>query len=144
MPWPASGGCARPRRARRYGRNWTPERPASRPKQATRLDTDNPGRGPLLTFPARFLHEGALMDLHLAGKVAVVTGAGKGIGLAVTRALAAEGALVFAGSRKVESLEGIDGVTPVAGDLAAEDGPAALVGRALEEGGRLDVLVNKR
>src|SRR5713226_8837410 len=36
MPWPASGGCARPRRARRYGRNWTPERPASRPKQATK------------------------------------------------------------------------------------------------------------
>jgi NAD(P)-dependent dehydrogenase (short-subunit alcohol dehydrogenase family) len=82
------------------------------------------------------------MDLGLEGKVAVVTGAGKGIGLAVTRELAGEGALVFAGSRSVDTLAGIDGVTPVAGDLAADGGPAALVGRALEEGGRVDVLVN--
>ncbi len=36
------------------------------------------------------------MDLNLAGKVAVVTGAGKGIGLAATIALAGEGARVVA------------------------------------------------
>ena len=41
------------------------------------------------------------MDLGLAGKTAVVTGAGKGIGLAITRALAAEGARVVAGNRSV-------------------------------------------
>ena len=39
------------------------------------------------------------MDLELTDKVAVVTGASKGIGLAVTRALADEGARVVAGAR---------------------------------------------
>ena len=39
------------------------------------------------------------MDMHLAGKVAVVTGASKGIGLAVTRALVAEEVRVAAGAR---------------------------------------------
>jgi NAD(P)-dependent dehydrogenase (short-subunit alcohol dehydrogenase family) len=82
------------------------------------------------------------MDLNLAGKVAVVTGAGKGIGLAVTRTLAEEGALVVAGSRTTENLDGLKGVSPMAVDLSAPDGPARLIRRATEEHGRLDVLVN--
>jgi NAD(P)-dependent dehydrogenase (short-subunit alcohol dehydrogenase family) len=82
------------------------------------------------------------MNLNLAGKVAVVTGAGKGIGLAVTKALAEEGAHVVAGSLTTDSLDGLNGVTPVAVDLSAADGPAQLIGRATEDHGRLDVLVN--
>jgi NAD(P)-dependent dehydrogenase (short-subunit alcohol dehydrogenase family) len=39
------------------------------------------------------------MDLELQRKVCVVTGAGNGIGLAITRALVAEGAVVVAGAR---------------------------------------------
>jgi len=82
------------------------------------------------------------MDLELNGKIAVVTGAGKGIGLAATQALVAEGAHVVAGSRTTETLEGVDGVTAVAVDLAATDGPAGLIQRAIDDHGRLDVLVN--
>jgi NAD(P)-dependent dehydrogenase (short-subunit alcohol dehydrogenase family) len=82
------------------------------------------------------------MDLNLAGKVAVVTGAGKGIGMAVTKALAGEGAHVVAGSRTTDTLDGLKGVTPVAVDLAAPAGPAQLIRRATDEHGRLDVLVN--
>jgi NAD(P)-dependent dehydrogenase (short-subunit alcohol dehydrogenase family) len=82
------------------------------------------------------------MDLGLADKVALVTGASKGIGLAVARALAEEGAQVVAGARTTESLEGIDRVTPVALDLATPAGPSQLIERAVEEHGRIDVLVN--
>lgn len=82
------------------------------------------------------------MDLELADKVAVVTGAGKGIGFAVARALAEEGARVVAGSRTTDTLDGLDGVVAMPVDLAAPDGPALLVQRALEEHGRVDVLVN--
>src|ERR1700744_6564331 len=80
------------------------------------------------------------MDLGLAGKVAVVTGAGKGSGMAGERA--GGGALGVAGSPSTDPLEGLERVTPVAVDLAAPGGPAELVARAVEEFGRVDVLVN--
>ncbi len=82
------------------------------------------------------------MDLELEGKVAVVTGASKGIGLAVVRALAAEGAVVVAGARTVDTLEGLGGVTAVAVDLGEPGGPERLVGEAAGQHGRVDVLVN--
>jgi NAD(P)-dependent dehydrogenase (short-subunit alcohol dehydrogenase family) len=82
------------------------------------------------------------MDLELGGSVAVVTGASKGIGLAVVRALVAEGAAVVAGARTVDTLAGLEGVTPVEVDLAQPGGPEALVGVAVERHGRVDVLVN--
>src|SRR4051812_27430406 len=82
------------------------------------------------------------MDLELAEKVAVVTGASKGIGLAVVRELAAEGARVVAGARAINSLEGIERVTAFAVDLRDPDGPARLIRHALERHGRIDVLVN--
>ena len=82
------------------------------------------------------------MDLMLDGKVAVVTGASKGIGLAVTRALVSEGAVVIGGAHTVASLADIARVTGVALDLADPGAPAVLVQRALDDHGRIDVLVN--
>jgi NAD(P)-dependent dehydrogenase (short-subunit alcohol dehydrogenase family) len=82
------------------------------------------------------------MDLNLSGKVAVVTAASKGIGLAVTRALAEEGALVVAGARHPEALAGLPRVSGVAVDLGAPEGPARLVERAIGEHGHVDVVVN--
>jgi NAD(P)-dependent dehydrogenase (short-subunit alcohol dehydrogenase family) len=85
------------------------------------------------------------MDLGLSDKRALVTGASRGIGLAITTALVAEGADVVAGSRSVsdELRLLIDGgqVRQVSVDLSTADGPAELVASALDDG-PLDVLVN--
>ena len=87
------------------------------------------------------------MDLHLNGKVAVVTGASKGIGLAVTRTLAEEGVRVVAGARDTsEELARLvsagDRVRSFEVDLGTPDGPDRLVAEAVSEFGGLDVLVN--
>jgi NAD(P)-dependent dehydrogenase (short-subunit alcohol dehydrogenase family) len=82
------------------------------------------------------------MDLKLAGKIAVVTGASKGIGLAIVNTLVAEGARVVAGARTTKSLVDLPSVTAVEVDLSSADGPAKLVERAIADHGRVDVLVN--
>lgn len=82
------------------------------------------------------------MDLELNDKVAVVTGASKGIGLAVARLLAAEGAHVTGGALTVDSLAGIDGISPVEVDLIEPGGSERLVRAAVDQHGKLDILVN--
>src|SRR3954464_11891723 len=88
---------------------------------------------------------GEPMDLRLTGRAAVVTGASKGIGLAVVRTLLDEGARVVAVSRKpgaeLEALAGPN-LVHVAADLMGPDAPALAVEQAVEAFGRLDVLVN--
>lgn len=87
------------------------------------------------------------MDLGLRDKVAVVTGASKGIGLAVARTLAEEGASVVAGAREGSEdmatlLEEQHSVRLVELDLTAPDAPGWLVQEAVSAFGQLDVLVN--
>jgi len=83
------------------------------------------------------------MDLELSGRTAIVTGAGAGIGLATTRALAVEGVSVVAGSHQVtaelEELARTASVTPVALDLTDPEAPARLVASASAP---VDILVN--
>ncbi|CCM78232.1 glucose 1-dehydrogenase [Rhizobium mesoamericanum] len=87
----------------------------------------------------------------LAGKVAVVTGGSKGIGAAIAKALAAEGAKVvvnYASSKAgadavVETITAAGGkAIAVQGDVSKAEQAQGLVKAAVEEFGKLDVLVN--
>ncbi|MDP9861091.1 MULTISPECIES: SDR family oxidoreductase [Streptosporangium] len=82
------------------------------------------------------------MDMGLSGKTAVVTGASRGIGLAIVSALTAEGMRVVAGARTVSPELKETGATAVPVDLSTQEGPALLVGEALAELGEIDLLVN--
>jgi len=87
----------------------------------------------------------------LAGKVAVVTGASKGIGAGIATALAAEGASVVVNyaSSKAGADVVVDRITQAGGkaiavkaDVSNADDAQALIDAAVKEFGRLDVLVN--
>jgi 3-oxoacyl-[acyl-carrier protein] reductase len=87
----------------------------------------------------------------LSGKVAIVTGASKGIGAAVAKSLAASGASVvvnYASSKEgadkvVETIKAAGGkAVAVKGDVSKTADARAVVDAAIKSFGRLDVLVN--
>jgi NAD(P)-dependent dehydrogenase (short-subunit alcohol dehydrogenase family) len=82
------------------------------------------------------------MDLQLADKVFLVTGASAGIGQATVRVLAAEGAIVVGVSRTPGAGAPGARVSTVAADVRAPDAARRIVGTVLERHGRLDGLVN--
>ncbi len=82
------------------------------------------------------------MDLQLRGKTALVTGASRGIGLAVVRALVDEGVRVVAAARNVGGELAELPVETVAVDLATVEGAAGVVDEAIERVGGIDILVN--
>jgi 3-oxoacyl-[acyl-carrier protein] reductase len=83
--------------------------------------------------------------MNLEGKVALVTGAGSGIGRATARAFASAGAKVVAAdldhARAAETCDGIE-ATPVAADVCDPDDVARMVRTAVEAYGGLDVFHN--
>lgn len=85
------------------------------------------------------------MDLGLAGRVAVVTAASKGLGRASAVALAAEGAMVVLNARNAAALDDLATTMPhalvVAGDITDPDMPARLVDAAITQWGRVDIVV---
>jgi NAD(P)-dependent dehydrogenase (short-subunit alcohol dehydrogenase family) len=86
------------------------------------------------------------MDFQLTGKTALVTGASRGIGLAIATALSAEGARVVAGasrgSAELSELAQTAPVHPVLVDLSEPGGPQELVSQTVGLLGGLDILVN--
>ena len=88
------------------------------------------------------------MTAELEGRVAIITGGSRGIGLATAALLAERGASVVLTSRNQAAAEQAAGTIPggraigVAADLLDEDAARACVDLTLERFGSIDILVN--
>jgi NAD(P)-dependent dehydrogenase (short-subunit alcohol dehydrogenase family) len=93
---------------------------------------------------------GILSRFDLAGKVAVVTGASSGLGVAIAKGMAEAGADVAIGARREDKLQDTKQLVEAAGgrcvavrtDVTSVEDCQALVDAAMEAFGRVDILVN--
>ena len=93
---------------------------------------------------------GVLERFRLDGKVAVLTGASSGLGVAFAQALAEAGADLVLGARRTDRLDATGSLVAAAGrryvaqttDVTKPEDCAALIEKAIEEFGRVDILVN--
>ena len=90
------------------------------------------------------------MDLNLKGKIALVTGASRGLGFATAKLLSLEGASLALNSRSRDKLQSAANsisnesggkIAIFPGDLTAQDIPKYLVEQTIETFGRLDILI---
>jgi len=86
------------------------------------------------------------MDLELKNKVVMVTGGAKGIGAAIVKAAAAEGAIPVIVDRDVEAGNRLHSQVPasdlIIAELSAAEGSYSVIQKVVEKCGRLDALVN--
>ncbi|NKE48055.1 SDR family oxidoreductase [Roseomonas frigidaquae] len=83
--------------------------------------------------------------MRLQGKSAIVTGAASGFGEGIARRFAAEGAWVICADMNLEGANRVAqeiGGTPIGGDVSRQADVEALVAKAVEEFGGLDIVVN--
>jgi len=94
--------------------------------------------------------EGASVPKVLDGRVAMVTGAGRGLGLEIAKGLAAEGAIVLVNGRNREQLaRAVDEISAAGGiahaapfDVTDDEAVTNAIADAVRAHGRLDVLIN--